>query len=86
VAFLQEVRKRIPKLFFILNKIDYLTPEERETALGFLKKTLNEQVGCEPNTKVFPLSARQGLRARQTGDETLWGESGLDKLEAHLVS
>lgn len=85
VEFLKEVRSQVARLFFILNKVDYLTPAERQTSLRFLKKMLQEQVGVENPEPIFCISARQGAAARQTGDSQLWQSSGMAGVEDHLV-
>ncbi|MDX9976069.1 MAG: dynamin family protein, partial [FCB group bacterium] len=85
VAFLREVRERAPRLFFVLNKIDYLDKDERVETIRFLRKTLCEQVGIGEEDPIFAVSARQGLRARLAEDDALWRDSGLGGLEAHLV-
>lgn len=85
VAFLKQVRKKVPRLFFILNKVDYLSAEDRQAALAFLRKVLTEQAGIEENTPVFCISARQGLEASMADDQTLWRRSGMEEVERHLV-
>lgn len=85
VGFLREVRERVPKLFFVLNKIDYLDAEERVVTLRFLRKTLCEQLGISEQSPIFPVSACFGLQARLTEDSELWRDSGLAELETHLV-
>ncbi|HEX9923049.1 MAG TPA: dynamin family protein [Anaerolineae bacterium] len=85
VGFLKEVRSRVAHLFFILNKVDYLSNEERQAALCFFRNVLQDQVGIEGEPSVFCISARQGLQARQTGDITLWQQSGLAEVENHLL-
>ena len=85
IDFLKQVQGKVPRLFFILNKTDYISPAERRTARDFFRKVLNEQAGYPPSTALFSLSARQGLEARKNSDEKLWQESGLAALEAHLL-
>ena len=85
VEFLKQVRKKIPRLFFILNKVDYLGTNDRQAALEFLQRVLAEQAGIERNVPVFCVSAKQGLEARLTGDSRLWRQSGLEEVEHHLV-
>lgn len=82
--FLREVRKRVPRLFYILNKIDYLDEAERAVALDFLHKTLQNLLG-ETEIPIFPISARQGLEAQLSADKDLWRDSGLENLETHLI-
>jgi GTP-binding protein EngB required for normal cell division len=86
VAFLKEVRAKVARIFFILNKVDYLGDEERQTALNFFRKVLQEQVGLTGDIPIFCISARQGLLARQTGDARLWTQSGLAEVENHLLN
>jgi GTP-binding protein EngB required for normal cell division len=85
VEFLQEVRAKVARLFFILNKVDYLNAAEQQAALSFLKTVLQEQVGLDNPEPIFCISARQGLEARQTDNLPLWERSGLVELEQHLL-
>ncbi|MGQ9589466.1 MAG: dynamin family protein [Planctomycetota bacterium] len=85
VAFLRQVRSKVARLFFILNKVDYLSDEDRRAALDFLKRVLAEQAGVPADVPIFCVSARAGLESRRRGDETLWTESGLAQVERHLV-
>jgi len=85
VAFLKQVRSKVSRLFFILNKVDYLNEAERQTALEFLKRALHEHAGIGGNVPVFCVSARRGLQAKEVGDAALWSQSGLADVEAHLV-
>lgn len=84
VAFLREVQGTISRLFFLLNKVDYLTPEEQETAVSFLRGVLTAEIGGE--VTIFPVSARTALRARQSGDDEAWRQSGLGAVLDHLVA
>ncbi len=86
VEFLREVRSRVTRLFFILNKADYLTPAERQTTLSFLQKVLEEQIGFDRFEPIFCVSARQGIQARQSNDAELWLQSGLAEIENHLLN
>lgn len=85
VGFLRQVRSKVARLFFILNKVDYLSDEDRRAALDFLKRVLSEQAGVAADVPIFCVSARAGLESRRRGDETLWTESGLARVERHLV-
>jgi len=85
VAFLKQVRKKVPRLFFIFNKADYLSGEERHAALAFLRKVLTEQAGIAEDTPVFFISAKQGLEASMADDLALWRRSGMEEVERHLV-
>jgi ribosome biogenesis GTPase A len=85
LAFLREVREKVPRLFFVLNKIDYLDARELEQALSFYKRVLTEQADWDGNFPVFCVSARKGLEARTTKDSRKWAASGVAQLEAFLV-
>jgi GTP-binding protein EngB required for normal cell division len=85
VEFLRAARAKAPRLFFVLNKVDYLSEAERREALDFLKDVLREHAGLSGEAPVFCVSARMGLEARQRGDSVLWARSGIAAVEAHLV-
>jgi len=85
VGFLREIRKKVARLFFVLNKVDYLDQDELETALAFLRRVLLENIGTEKNRHIFPVSSRMGLRAREMDDTELWEKSGLSAVYDHLI-
>ena len=39
VDFLKLVRSKVVRLFFLLNKVDYLSEDERNKAVGFLRRS-----------------------------------------------
>ena len=86
VEFLQAVKGHVQKLFFVLNKVDYLSVAERETVIAFLRKVLHEEAGLPETVNVYGLSARQALMAKQVGDTQLFEQSGLGVLEAELTA
>jgi GTPase Era involved in 16S rRNA processing len=55
--FLKAVQQRVERLFFLLNKVDYLTPGEQEEALRFLETTLRQQAGLDGDLQIFPVSS-----------------------------
>jgi GTP-binding protein EngB required for normal cell division len=85
LEFLRHVKQTVPRLFFVLNKIDYLDESERREALSFYKRVLTEEVGWDGEFPVFCVSARKGLDARAAGDAGGWTASGMAKLESFLV-
>ncbi|HUJ70873.1 MAG TPA: dynamin family protein [Verrucomicrobiae bacterium] len=84
IEFLKLVRGKLARVFFILNKVDYLDADERNTAVAFLQRMLQEQAGFESPT-VFGASARHGLNARQAGDVDGWQHSGMAEIEHRIV-
>ncbi|RMG60686.1 MAG: Dynamin family protein [Deltaproteobacteria bacterium] len=85
IEFLREVKKKVTRLFFVLNKVDYLTEEEREKVRDFVLSVLTDEVGYT-RPKIFLLSAREGLRAKREGDVEKWRESGMAEIEEFLVN
>jgi hypothetical protein len=86
VEFLKQVKARVPRLFFVVNKVDYLTHAEVDEAVGFFRKVLEEKVGISEDATIFPVSARDALRAKVGGDSELWRTSGMEEVESHLVN
>ena len=86
VEFLNAVRTKLARLFFVMNKADYLGDEERRHAANFFKKVLCEECGLNGTEPIFTVSAKQGLQGKLSGDQTLWKSSGLDELQDHLLN
>jgi len=55
LGFLRQVREKVPRLFFVLNKIDYLDDGELQEALEFYKRVLAEEAGWNGEFPVFCL-------------------------------
>ena len=85
LAFLKEIREYVDRIFFVVNKTDLATDDERCEVLRFVAETIQAQIGCD-DVKVFPVSARLGLAARISGDVVLYEQSGLKALEEALAS
>ena len=83
--FLRQVREKVPRLFFVLNKVDYLNGDERDQALSFFREILAEHLKIEKDIPVFCTSARQGLEAKVMHSQEAWVESGVAELETHLI-
>ncbi|MCL6630304.1 MAG: dynamin family protein, partial [Armatimonadetes bacterium] len=85
IDFLRQVLAKTTHTIFVLNKIDYLADDELSKAVTFLKKVLKEHVGIGEAVRIFCVSARAGLRARQSGDEAGWVKSGMQAVQEHLI-
>jgi small GTP-binding protein len=81
---LHRIRLTNKKLFVVINKQDTVSAEERKEALGFVAERL-QRFSFSEASLVFSLSARQGLRAKQSGDRSQLEESGLGAFEAELM-
>lgn len=85
IEFLRRVKSKIACIFFILNKADYLRADEQRVAADFLQKVLSEKALIDAGDKIFCMSARNGLEAKQNGDDAAQQASGVASLEDHVV-
>jgi ribosome biogenesis GTPase A len=79
--FLRNLKEEIPKLFFILNKIDVASAEDVSHIARFLKEELSHLRVESP--EIFCLSARRALEERRHATVAL-GSSGIDVFEQRL--
>jgi len=85
IEFLKAVHDRAARIFFIMNKIDYLDEDECAAAIEFFQAVLREQLQLDDPVLVFPVSARQGVEAKLKGNDRLWASSGMSGIEDYLV-
>ncbi len=84
LEFLQKVREHVRKVFFVVNKLDLIAPEQRSHVMAFIRNRLEHEIGIrEP--RVFPVSALVGLQAKIAGSTQKLMESGLPPLEESLI-
>ena len=81
--YLKEIQQRLPRTFFLLNKVDFLNEEEKVASLKFLADQLAPL--CDGVPQVLPVSARKGLEARLSGDAAGWKNSGMQQVEQNLI-
>jgi small GTP-binding protein len=81
-AFMEQVRGWGKKILVVINKVDILeTPREVDDVTRFVEDGARTLLGFSP--EIFPVSARQALRAKQ-GEDSLWPSSGFDALEQYI--
>jgi ribosome biogenesis GTPase A len=85
IAYLARIRETVARLIIVLNKIDIVEAHEREKAITFLRDALVDHAGLDPFTSIFSLSARDALRAKESGSAEAFAASGFAELEKHLV-
>lgn len=85
VEYLRKVKELIPKIFFALNKIDLLDAREKGVAERFLSDVLALQSALSQPVRIFSVSAKQGLKAKQDGDARALAASGIEHLEQVLA-
>jgi small GTP-binding protein len=84
-AFLERIRNWGKKVVVVLNKIDILEGEDSVAKIEtFITENARALLGFTP--EVFPVSARQGLRAKQSGDAELLARSRFEALEKYIVA
>ncbi len=84
-GFLEGIRDWGKKVVVVINKIDILdSPDDAERVRAFVAEHARALLGGAP--EVFPVSARQALKAKATGDAALLAASRFDLLERHVVS
>jgi ribosome biogenesis GTPase A len=81
--FLKDIREYVHKLFFVLNKIDYVAEAERVEALEFTTQVLQENLATE-EVKIFPVSAKLALEGKHNGHSELLAQSLLPRFEEDL--
>lgn len=81
---LKDIKEFVPRIFFILNKIDLVPPADREESLQFTAEALQRFFKDEEGIKIYPISAKQALQAREEGDEHLLAESLMPRFEKDL--
>ena len=71
-------------VFVVLNKQDVVDVSVREQAMTHVREAA-AKLGASGQLRLFSLSARDGLAAKQSGNPALLAMSGLPELEAALV-
>ena len=84
MRFFRAVSPSGRRVFVVLNKQDLLSPGERDDALVFVRGQLNALFG-QRAPQIFSVSAREGLAAKCSHDETRLAASGIPVLEERLV-
>jgi small GTP-binding protein len=79
---LDTIKNSTQKIFFVLNKIDNLSPQEIEEIAAFNKQVL-EEMGFTVH-EIWPISAREALKAKMIHNDTPLSQSGLINLEDAL--
>ena len=79
--FIRNVKEEIPKLFFVLNKVDAASADEVSHISGFLAEELSRLQIVSP--EIFRLSARRALECRRMTGATATS-SGIEIFEQRL--
>lgn len=82
VDFLSDVREFSHRIFFLLNKVDYLSRKEIEESISFSEGVINDATGGD--VTVFPVSAKLALEGKSGNSTELLEKSLLPSFEATL--
>lgn len=85
IAYLRTIRPHVVRLYFVLNKIDYLDAAEQEQAIDFLRSTLRGVLGPAEDAMIFPLSARRALETAAEAGGAGSEVSGLSRIECDIL-
>ncbi len=85
LAYLEAIKPRVSRLFFVLNKTDYLRPQDLEVAVAFLREMIPDDVRALSDGSIFATSALAGLRAKLAHDDAALEASGIPRVESHLL-
>ncbi len=83
--FLKSIFSSVPKIFFVLNKIDYLDEDELETSINFLKKVIKKELNLTNDIEVFPISAKKAINGKLKDNNILLKESNISFLENNIL-
>ena len=81
--YLKEICQRLPRTFYLLNKIDFLSETEQIASMKFLSDQLSPLLKGKP--QILPVSARKGLEAREANDPEGWKKSGMQQVDQNLI-
>ncbi len=86
MEFLKEVRKAVPRIFFILNKIDLLTIDDLNKIDRFILSILSKNLGFPGDVRVFHVSAKMGRSlANRPENDPAWRVSGMASVRTEII-
>lgn len=80
--FLNDVKEYSNKIFFLLNKADYLNEKDLQESIEFSRGVLKDAMGMD--VRIFPISARLALEARTLNSEEMLQKSRLPEFSEVL--
>jgi small GTP-binding protein len=79
--FLKQVKKKVEKILFVLNKTDYLSGDDIQLSVAFLGDVLAENGFLREEFMIVPISAKKALIAAETCDDEMMAESGVNEIK-----
>ncbi|NLL14639.1 MAG: hypothetical protein GX267_14645 [Fibrobacter sp.] len=86
VEFLKQVQQYVPRIFFILNKIDLLPDKDIDKVDRFIRQMLISNLGYSSDVKLFHVCAAEAEKATQnTSDNTNWSAGNLEQIKTEIL-
>lgn len=85
LQLLRLVRRYASKVFFVINKTDYLAGEELARTLDYTSSVMKQALGGE-EVRTYALSAKLALEGKVKGDAGLVERSGFSHFEKDVMS
>jgi GTPase SAR1 family protein len=82
LEFLESIRPYAGKIFYLLNKVDYLTADEIGESLTFSRQVIETALGIV--APIYPVSARVALGEKRSGAQGASAQSGFGEFEESL--
>lgn len=86
VELLKRVTPRVPCIGIVLNKVDYLLPEECAVSKRFLSETVMRHAKGMEGLPLFCVSSKRAIGAKHRNDGEEVSDSGLKAVEIYLGS
>jgi GTP-binding protein EngB required for normal cell division len=83
-TLMQDIRGEVSKLFIVVNKIDLLNDRERAPVIDYIRSGIAKILQTD-DIRIFPVSSRMGLQAKQRRDADLLLQSGLGVFESEMT-
>ncbi len=83
VEFLSELKTKVPRIIFILNKSDLLQNEKLKELLSYNEKVLNEV--CDREIIIDSVSSLKAEAALNSGDREKFSESGITRVREDII-
>jgi GTP-binding protein EngB required for normal cell division len=85
LEFLKQVNLYVPRIFFVVNKIDLLTKDELMTIDRFIKNVLVMQLKYPADLELFHICARKGELAAGDAQNQNWVSSGMNIIKTEVL-
>jgi|GEM_PF-516792 len=87
VEFLKQVTRQVPRIFFILNKVDLLTAKQTVQVEEFMRPILQNSLKSSEPPPLFRVCARKAESALlQSPSDFQWASSGMEAVRQDIIT